>query len=240
MNTLGSILQLIASPDNDTAGYRTRDGGRGSFSAAPTASHGRDSFPFMAASTGLGNVDSGGEGNGVGPGAPQPALLQLPKCTVTLGRSVWGTRFRGFPRRGHNWRGVLGGSEQLHVLPPSNCLLTQLRPGERLPESPPSSCKHLPRAGFAEATQHPLHPSLHPGTCRPAPTRGLLLLPAGLSPLPAGVSSLISPTRRPQWGPPAPTCSGGPQGALPAARCREKVRSSTSSRIILAASMVAV
>ena len=150
----------------------------------------------------------------MGPGTPQPALPQLPKRTVTLGCSVWGQGFGGFQGRGHNLRGVLGGSEQLHVLPPSNCLLTQLRPGERLPESPPSSCKHLPRAAFAEATQHPLHPSLHPGTCRPAPTRGLLLLPAGLSPLPAGVSCLISPTRRPQWGPPSPDLQRWPTGCL--------------------------
>lgn len=98
----------------------------------------------------------------------------------------------------------------------------------------------LPRSGFAETTQPLLHPSLHPGMCCPAVSRGLLLLPAPPFPLPAGVSCLISPTGCSQWGLRAPSCSSGPGGSLPVAWCREKVRSRVRSRTVLAGTMVAV
>lgn len=141
---------------------------------------------------------------------PTAHIAAAAKVHSEVGVFGLGTRFCGFSRQEHNLQGVLGGSKQLHMLPPLQALA---HPAETWGMAASISSKlleHLPRAGFAEATQHPLRPSPHPGTCRPAPTRGLLLLPAALSLLPAGVSCPTTPTGHPQWGPQALTCSGDP------------------------------
>lgn len=153
------------------------------------------------------DMDSSGAGNSLGPGTSQPKLLQPPEHMVRSGCSVW---FWGFPRQGHNLQDVLEGSKQLHVLPPSDLA----HPAETWRTTARACSKllqPLPRSGFAETTQHLLHPPLHPGMCCSALTKGLLLLSTAPFPLPAGVSCLTSPTGRPQQDLRAPTRSSGPR-----------------------------
>lgn len=70
---------------------------------------------------------------------PTAHIAAAAKVHSEVGVFGLGTRFCGFSRQEHNLQGVLGGSRQLRMLPPSKNLLIQLRPGERLPASPPSS-----------------------------------------------------------------------------------------------------
>jgi len=110
-----------------------------------------------------------------------------------------------------------GASGALH--PPQGRRMLQLIAQHHQPCS--RLCRDCPAPGAI---------SILPAPQDPWPCLGQGLAPPSSStvPLPAGVSFLTSPT-----------CGGGPPRALPASQCGEVVRSSRSTRTILAPSMVA-
>lgn len=167
MSPLGSILQLIASPDSDVARYRAQNGGHGGSQQPPRHPKAGICFPSWQQGQDWERWPAVGRGT-VRDLAPR--IVSAASVHGEVGVLGLGTRFWGFTKWGHIICKVFWEA-------PNSCTcstttttnLIQLRSGEWLPEPPPSSCRISPRAGSAEATQHPLHPSLpQPGVVPPA------------------------------------------------------------------------
>lgn len=163
---------------------------------------------------------------------PQPTLLQ---CMVRLGCSAWRRGFGGFQAGGTTCKVFWESPNHCNRLPHLQALAHPAETWEMAVRGSSKLLQHLHRVGFAEATQHPLHPSLHPSMCTlPWPGRCTscqqhhLCFPPGFLALNPPSGDMLNPT-----------CSSGPWGALPVMWCREKVRSRVSSRTVLAANMVA-
>lgn len=180
-----------------------------SISAAPIASYDRGLSPFRTASTRLGH---GQQWCREQPGTWH-LTAQIAAAPRAHGKVGVLSLVLGVSKAGAQLAGCFGRLQTAACspsLPPSDLA----HPAETWRTTARACSKllqPLPRSGFAETTQHLLHPPLHPGMCCPALTRGLLLLSTAPFPLPAGVSCLTSPKGRPQQDLRAPTRSSGPR-----------------------------
>lgn len=99
---------------------------------------------FVAASIGLGNVDGGGERGVVGPITPPACIAAAAEVHGEVGVFHLGMRFWGASKAGAQLVSCFRRLQTAARGPTSNCLLILLRPGEQLPECPPSSCSISP------------------------------------------------------------------------------------------------